>query len=70
MPASDVLGLSDLAKLLGVTKRTAANYANRPDFPAPLAELDRGRVWARADVEAWAKRTLPLPTGRPRKAES
>jgi prophage regulatory protein len=64
----EVVGVAEIAKALGVTKRTAIRYSQRPDFPAPLATLSSGRVWRRDDVEAWAKRTLPLPrTGRPRK---
>jgi hypothetical protein len=35
-----------------------------------FARLASGPIWRRADFEAWAKRTLPLPTGRPRKVES
>jgi hypothetical protein len=67
VPTSDVLGLSEIAELFGITERTALNYAKRPDFPAPLAQLNRGRVWHREDVTAWGKRMLPLKTGRPRK---
>jgi predicted DNA-binding transcriptional regulator AlpA len=65
----DMVGVSELAELLGVTKRTAIRYSQRPDFPAPLARLAAGPVWKRADVEKWAKMTLPLPrTGRPPKS--
>ncbi len=68
VPADEILGVSELAELLGVTKRTAIRYSQRPDFPQPLARLASGPVWRRADVEAWAQRTLPLPrTGRPPK---
>jgi prophage regulatory protein len=31
--------------------------ADDPTFPKPAAELTAGRVWKRADVEAWARRT-------------
>lgn len=31
-----------------------------PDFPEPVAELAAGRIWERADVEAWAKATWRL----------
>jgi hypothetical protein len=65
----DLLGLIDIARLLDVTVRTAQNYVARDDFPEPIGRIAAGRVWLKADVERWAKETLPLPTGRPRKEE-
>ena len=65
----DLLGLVDIARLLNVTTRTVQNYVARDDFPEPIGRIAAGRVWLRADVERWAKETLPLPTGRPRKEE-
>lgn len=68
MAPEEVVGLSEIAEELGVTKRTAVRYAARGDFPEPLARLRAGLVWKRVDVERWAKKTLPLPrTGRPPK---
>lgn len=64
----DVLaGLAEVAEICGVSKNMAVRYAKRQDFPEPLDRLASGPVWRRADVEAWAKANLPLPTGRPRK---
>lgn len=65
----DLLGLSDISRLLGVTMRTTQKYVDRDDFPEPIGRIAAGRVWLRADVQRWAKETLPLPTGRPRKEE-
>lgn len=68
MPSVEPVGLHEVAELLGVSKTTAASYAERDDFPTELAYLaGSGSVWSRADVERWAMRTLPLPTGRPPK---
>ena len=64
---NEVAGVSEIATMLEVTRRTAARYVERPDFPEPAAQLLRGRVWLRADVEVWAKANLPLKPGRPRK---
>jgi predicted DNA-binding transcriptional regulator AlpA len=65
MSPDDLLGLIDVARVLGISQSTAKNYARRPDFPTPQV-LSRGRVWRRADVEKWAK-ILPLKPGpRPR----
>jgi predicted DNA-binding transcriptional regulator AlpA len=64
----EIAGLSEIAAMLGVTKRTAVRYSKRDDFPAPLARLTAGFVWDRGKVEAWGKEHLPLPPGRPRKS--
>ena len=63
----ELIGFGGLPELLGVSAATAARYANRDDFPRPLGVLSSGRVWRQKDVTAWARRTLPLKTGRPRK---
>lgn len=63
----ELAGLAEIAEMLRVTKRTAWTYTQRHDFPEPLDRLASGPVWRRADVEAWAKASLPLPTGRPRR---
>jgi predicted DNA-binding transcriptional regulator AlpA len=64
----DLAGLSEIAELLGVHKRTAQKYLDRGDFPKPLGRLAGGRVWLREDVERWGRDHLPLPRpGRPRK---
>ena len=64
----ELAGLAEVAEICKVSKDTALKYARRPDFPAPLDRLASGPVWKRAQVEAWAKETLPLPTGRPPKS--
>ncbi len=64
----DLVGITEIARLLGVAKVTAKRYAARNDFPEPEGRLGgRIRVWREQDVVEWARRTLPLPTGRPRK---
>jgi prophage regulatory protein len=68
MSPEDLAGVVEIAELLGVTDRTAARYTQRGDFPAPIGQLARGRVWRRVDVERWGRKHLPLPrTGRPPK---
>lgn len=69
VPREELASIAEVAEMLGVTRRTAHRYVDRDDFPAPIGRLAVGRVWLRADVERWAKETLPLPTGRPRKEE-
>jgi predicted DNA-binding transcriptional regulator AlpA len=65
----EIVGITEVAELLGVPVRTAARYVDRDDFPEPLETLARGRVWKRDDVAAWGKEQLPLQPGRPRKQE-
>jgi predicted DNA-binding transcriptional regulator AlpA len=60
-----LVGLAEVAQILGVTKRTATSYAQRPDFPEPLKRLAATPVWLSEDVAAWAEQTLPLTRGRP-----
>lgn len=58
----DLVGAAEIATMLGVT-RTRVNQLARDDatFPAPAAELTAGRIWHKAEVEAWARRTGRLP---------
>ena len=63
----DMVGVKEVTALLGVAKVTAIEYAKRDDFPAPVVDLPRRRLWAREDVERWARATLPLRKGRPGK---
>ena len=64
----ELLGLAEVAELLGVTKRTATRYAQRSDFPEPIARLRAGPIWLRKDVVAWARSGPPPRPGRPLKA--
>jgi hypothetical protein len=65
MNPAELAGLHEIAEMFGVTKNTALKYAGRSDFPAAVDRLAAGPVWRLADVEAWGREHLPLPTGRP-----
>lgn len=55
-PSPELLGASDVARLLGVSRqRVYQLLEERADFPRPAAALARGSVWRRHDVEAWAR---------------
>jgi len=60
------LGVTELARTLGVSRQRVAELRVRPDFPAPVASLAAGPVWRdstlRRFVEGWERRP-----GRPRK---
>jgi len=59
-----VVGLAEVADLLGVSKRTATRYTARDDFPRPVADLAMGPIWLTADVEKWIAGN-PVRRGRP-----
>lgn len=67
MKQGELVGLSETAGVLAVTKRTATRYSQRDDFPVPVDRLAAGPVWRRDDVVAWGRDHLPLPAGRPKK---
>lgn len=51
--APDLVGVAEAATILGWDKRRVVTYVDRGSFPEPVARLAGGRVWARADVEAF-----------------
>lgn len=52
-----LVAAKEAAALLGVTRQRLLQLIDAyDDFPAPVANLSAGRIWARADVEAWAVR--------------
>jgi predicted DNA-binding transcriptional regulator AlpA len=53
---SRMIRLVKIAELLGVSKQRAHQLAAERDFPAPVGQDARGRLWNRRDVAAWAKR--------------
>jgi predicted DNA-binding transcriptional regulator AlpA len=50
-----LVGVTEAAALLGWDRRRVVTYVDRGSFPRPVAELASGRVWLRADVEAFAR---------------
>jgi predicted DNA-binding transcriptional regulator AlpA len=60
-------GLAEVAELLGVSKRTATRYVQRPDFPEPVARLRAGPIWLEKDILVWARSEPPARPGRPLK---
>lgn len=63
------LGVSEIARMLGVSRQRVSELRARPDFPDPVAELAAGPVWKETHllrfIEEW-----PRKPGRPRKLES
>ena|SRR6266446_5626843 len=51
-----IVGVKEAAEMLGVEKSNfVRDYANKPDFPAPVAELASGRVWLRSAIEQYVQ---------------
>jgi prophage regulatory protein len=57
-----LFGMRELSDRLGVSRQRADKISRRSGFPAPLAELERGRVWNADDVDSWiADNRRPRP---------
>ena len=59
VPVDQLVGTTEIAKRLGVNKSTVVHdwRYRYSDFPAPIASLSGGLIWAWPDVEKWAKAT-------------
>ena len=57
---SELLGISDIARLAGVSRNVVANWRTRhSDFPTPAAEPASGPVFRREEVAGWLERNRP-----------
>lgn len=54
--ALDILGLSEVAELLGTTRGHVGVMRTRGKLPAPDAQLHCGPIWLRATIEEWMAR--------------
>lgn len=58
-----LVGATEIAALLGVTRQRVNQLSKEPHFPAPVAQLGLGAVWNTEDVQRWAEQHRPRPTG-------
>ena len=58
--SNDLVGQSELARLLGVTPQCIAYWRKETDFPAPVINIPRKTRWSRPEVMAWMTRRSPL----------
>jgi hypothetical protein len=65
--APDLVGVAEAASILGWDKRRVVTYVDRGSFPEPVARRAGGRVWARADVEAFRLAFLERQSRRRRR---
>ena len=55
--APELMGVAEIAELLGVSRQRVHQLSKAPEFPAPIAELSAGAIWEREAVETWARKT-------------
>jgi prophage regulatory protein len=60
----DLAGVTEVGDLLGVSRQRAAQLAETPGFPSPVADLASGRIWRVQDLRLWAE--TRRRGGRPR----
>lgn len=63
-PIPPLVGISESAQILGVSRQRAHTLAGSPDFPPPIASLASGPVFLEAAVRAYAN-TRRRTSGRP-----
>ncbi|SEB95270.1 hypothetical protein SAMN04489806_2214 [Paramicrobacterium humi] len=54
----DVIGYAEIARLAGVTRQTAREYAKGSAFPQPVIETAQGPLYAKSAVEAWLEKRV------------
>ena len=62
MPMSVVrlMGAHEIrVRLGGISRQRVYQITSRADFPPALADLQQGKVWRAADVEAWIAARRP-----------
>ena len=58
-PVHHLVGASEIATLLGVTRQRVHQLSKEPGFPEPVAQLGLGSVWDTEDVQQWAEQHRP-----------
>lgn len=54
-----LMGVSEIAERLQLSRDRAGELAGRRDFPAPRWRLKMGQVWLADDVDAWVAANRP-----------
>ncbi len=54
MTDDELMGTSEIAVLLGVSRQRVLVLAKHGDFPQPIAVLKMGNVWRGEDIRRWA----------------
>jgi prophage regulatory protein len=64
--SAELVGPAEIAVMFGgISRQRVYQLTSRSDFPAPVASLSTGKIWAFDDVVGYARRTgrelYPLP---------
>ena len=59
LDAMEPVAITEIAARFGVSRQLANRWAQREDFPEPVAVLSVGRIWDLDDVLEWAKTWEP-----------
>lgn len=51
----DLMGTTEIAERLGVSRQRADQLSRTDGFPEPVAEIAAGRIWLREEVEQWGR---------------
>jgi len=62
----DLVGVTEIAEQLGVSRARVVQLTARADFPLPVATLRSGRIWRQKDLDRWIIRVGERKPGRPR----
>jgi predicted DNA-binding transcriptional regulator AlpA len=56
---TELLDIREVAAVIGLDNPNGVSVYRRryPDFPTPLVDKGRCRLWCRHDIEAWARDT-------------
>jgi hypothetical protein len=61
-----LVGVAEVAEILGVTRQRASEISRKRDFPAPLTTLAATPIWLASSVERFAEDWIRRP-GRPKR---
>ncbi len=56
----ELVGVAEIAKMLGVSRQYVDRLARSDGFPKPEAVITAGRIWRSEDIEDWARETRRL----------
>lgn len=63
----EIMGVAEIAALLGISRQRVHQLSASEGFPAPYAQLQAGTFWRRSDILAWMRTTGRTPRVRERK---
>jgi hypothetical protein len=52
---SELLGLADVARIVGVSYERARQLRHQPGFLEPVGRRGKGDLWAASEIQQWAR---------------